>query len=129
MSRGHIITKPTHDYGVGAEIEHGRVLLKRDGVVVVDIPYEMVDDIIKAIRQKKLLCEEYAKADQIARDSAIMLRAGAPYALSARPDIRDEAVKLAVHDRQLRQMPYIKSQEKFGAPVIEVYPPQLKEKS
>lgn len=126
MSRGHVIAKPAHTYSVGGEVENGRVLLKKDGEVVVDIPYEMVDDFVRAIREKKLLCEEYAQAERIARDSAILLRAGARFVLSARNDIQDEAVKLACYDRALRQMPLIKSQERFGCPTFEARPPRPK---
>ncbi len=123
---GNIIIKASHDYTIKQEIENGRVLIMRDGVVVVDMPWEMVDEFTKILRTKKLLCEEYAKREQIAQDSAIMLRAGAPYILSSRQDVADEATKRAVHDRELRRsnLPMITSGEKFGYPVIEVLPPK-----
>lgn len=123
-----IILKPTHDYTVRQEIENGRVLILRDGVVVVDMPWEMVDEFCKVMRVKKLLCEEYAKREQLAQDSAILLRAGAQMALSARQDVKDEAAKRAVHDRELRRsnLKGITSGEAFGHPVIEVHPPKPK---
>lgn len=127
-NNGHIITKAAHDIGVRQELEHGRVIILKDGVPVIDMPWEMVDDFCKAMRLKKLLCEEYANREQLAQDSAILLRAGAQMALSARQDVKDEAAKRAVHDRELRRsnLKGITSGEAFGHPVIEVRPPKPK---
>jgi hypothetical protein len=117
-----IIEKSSYDYRFKREGK--RVLVLRDGVCVADWPYEFVKHaVLPTLREQMLRCEELDKAEDIARDSAILLRAGAPFALSDRQDIKDEAVKLACHDRQLRQMPYIRSQEKFGHPTFEVKPP------
>lgn len=103
--------------------EADRVLVIVDGRCVADLDWRAADTLIAALRQKKLLAEEYAKRDQIARDSAILLRAGARMVLSARPDVKTEAATIAAHDRDLRRyMPTIRSQESFGHPVFELQP-------
>lgn len=117
-----IITKPTSDYTFRRE--GTRVLIFRDGELACDWPLAMIDAAIAELRKLALLSAEEAEKERIARDSAILLRAGAPLVLSARPDIQDEAVKMAAHDRDLRRyMPSIKSQESFGAPIFEHHPP------
>lgn len=107
--------------------EGDRVLLIVDGRCVADLDYKAAKTLEDAIKVKRLRAEEYANANQIARDSAILLRAGARMVLSDRQDIKDEAAKMAAHDRDLRRyIPSIKSQESFGHPVFEVHPPKEK---
>jgi len=120
-----IIMKSSYDYTFRREGK--RILVLRDGVCVADWPYEFVKHaVLPLLKEQMLRCEELDKAEKIAFDSAILLRAGAPFVLSDRQDIKDEAVKLACHDRTIRLMPYIKSQEKFGHPTFEVLPPKPK---
>lgn len=103
--------------------EGDRVHVIVDGQVAIDLPWQAADKLWMGVRAKTRLAEEYAKRDQIAYDSAILVRAGAGFALSSRPDVKDEVKKIAAHDRGLRRyMPSIKSQEKFGHPVFETMP-------
>lgn len=105
--------------------EADRVLIIVDGRCVADLDYKAAQTLERAVRAKRLRAEEYAKAEQISKDSAILLRAGARMVLSDRADIKQEAVKLAAHDRDLRRfMPSIRSQESFGHPVFETHPPK-----
>ena len=121
-----IVVPKSREFRVRQEAD--RVLFIIDGQVVCDLDWKATDTLIAALRQKKLLAEEYAKAPQIARDSAILLRAGARMVLSGRKDITEEACKMAAHDRDLRRyMPSIKSQESFGHPVFEIKPPAEKQ--
>lgn len=124
MAHSRLIVRKSCEFRVRQEAD--RVQIVVDGQMAIDLDWAATEQLIAALKVKKLLAEEWAKREQIATDSAILLRAGAPFALSARQDVKDEAVKRACHDRVLRQMPLIKSQEKFGHPHFETLP--LKEK-
>jgi hypothetical protein len=70
--------------------------------------------------------EEWAHAESIAADSAVLLRAGAPFSLSDDPRIRAEAAKEAAWNTDLRRaMPGgVRSREAFGLPTIKQTPPK-----
>lgn len=74
------------------------------------------------------LAEEYEQADRIIQDTAIMLRAGAPFALSDNRKIVESAKTMAAWDSDLRRyMPMrgITSQERFGTPSIKQTMPRM----
>lgn len=107
--------------------EGDRVLLLRNGQLLAAMPWQAADAVAKALIGKARQAEEHAKAEQIAYDSAILLRSGAPFALSSRPDIVTEAKKEAAWNSDLRR--YIRnrgiqSQERFGSPTLIQYPPK-----
>jgi len=105
--------------------EGDRVLLIINGQCVADLEWKAAEVLWQALREKTRRAEEVAKAFSVARDSAILLRAGARMVLSGSRKIIAEAVKMAGHDRDLRRfMPFIKSQESFGHPVVEKLPPK-----
>lgn len=107
--------------------EGNRVLVIADGQCILDLEWNAAEQLIHGLRISKLKAEEFDKREHLAQDSAIMLRAGMPLVLSARQDVKDEAVKRAAFDSDLRRyMPGIPSQQKFGHPVIEVLPPTPK---
>jgi hypothetical protein len=64
--------------------------------------------------------EEADKAEQVARDAAILHRSGAPFGLTDNTLIQKEAKKLAEGDRDLRRymVDGIKSAEVLGTPTI-----------
>lgn len=97
-----------------------RVLVLVNGGLVADIPWQKGDEVARAITTATRKAEEWAKAEAIASDQAILLRAGVPLGLSNHPAIRAEALKLALNDRALRRyMPGgVKARAEFGAPVI-----------
>jgi hypothetical protein len=72
--------------------------------------------------------EEWANAESIAADSAILMRSGAPFSLSDHPKIIAEAAKQAAWDSTLRRaMPGgVKSREAFGLPTLKQSPPRSK---
>lgn len=72
------------------------------------------------LRAQAALAEEWDKAEQIARDQAILFRGGAPFGLTSHPLIQKEAAGLARDDRDLRRFIRggIKSERMIGAPVI-----------
>lgn len=104
--------------------EGARVVLLVEGRAVLDMPWEAADALARALRIKARKAEEIAKAGAVARDAAILLRAGAPWGLTSHPEIQQEAVKLARDDRDLRRyLPGgIRSEAIFGAPSIKVHP-------
>lgn len=105
--------------------EGDRVHVIVDGRCVIDLAHDAAEILWRAIRMQTLKAEEYANANRVALDSAILLRAGSRMVLSGDRKIVDEAKKLAAHDPDLRRyMPGIKSQEAFGTPEVVVLPPK-----
>lgn len=92
----------------------------------MDVNWRTADAIAKSLLAKAREAEELEKADDVARDHAILLRAGFPVGLTRHPKIQDEAVKIAAWNRDLRRyMPGgIKSQEQLGTPSVIVKPPR-----
>jgi len=75
--------------------------------------------LAQAIYSVAKKAEEWAEAERIAFDQAMMIRSGAPVGLTSNPVIQHEAGKEAAHNRELRRyMPGIKSQEQVGTPAI-----------
>lgn len=104
-----------------------------DGMVTVQLGRHFITlekrvatDVAKALIAGKLRLEEIEQAGRIARDSAILYRAGAPFGLSNDPAILDEAKKAAAWDSELRRcMPGgVKSEEAFGTPALIRHPPR-----
>ena len=102
--------------------EGTHVLVIQNGRAVLDLPWEAAVALSRALRVKAKDAEELAKADIVARDAALLLRAGVPIGLTSHGKIRDEAVKLAVSDRGLRRaLPGgIRSREMLGRPAVHV---------
>lgn len=100
--------------------EGTRVLLIVDGRAVAEMPWRKADELAVAIRSKARAAEEQEKALEVARDNAILLRAGVRIGLSDDPRIREETGKIAAWDRNLRRyMPGgIRSQELVGTPAV-----------
>lgn len=106
----------------------------RDGgdvVVVVtpdgkahELPWQVADELAKALRAQARRVEEREHAERLALDAAIVFRAGAPFGLTSHPKIQAEAVKLALGDRSLRRyMPGgVRSRVMLGAPSVIVSP-------
>ena len=84
------------------------------------MPWEAALELAAALQAKAKLAEEYAKAEDVARDQAILMRAGAPIGITNIPGVLDLAKQIATSDRDLRRfMPNnIKTEEKFGSPVV-----------
>lgn len=99
--------------------EGNRVLLFVEGVMV-DLPWEAADALAQTLSGKARLAEEIDKHEQVARDDAILLRAGVGVGLSSNPAVRKEAEDLAVNDRDLRRhMPGgVRSKEHVGTPTL-----------
>jgi hypothetical protein len=85
-----------------------------------EMPAHAAREIARALMQKALEAEEYARAEGIILDSALLIRAGLPFGLSNNPKILDEARKEAVWNRDLRRfMPGgVRSTAVVGTPTI-----------
>ena len=88
------------------------------------LQWDKAEEVARAIMACARRAEEVAKASIIARDAAILLRAGVPLGLSNDPRIVEEAVKQAIHDRDLRRyLPGdVKSSEVVGVPIVVKHP-------
>lgn len=88
--------------------------------VYIDLEPNLALTLSKALHACSLLAEEQAKAEQIAFDSAILARAGAPFGLSNDPKIQDETKKEIAWNRTIRRsaLPGIESAEMFGVPSL-----------
>lgn len=102
---------------------HATVQFGRDFVM---LERGVAAEIAKALIRGKLRLEELEQAERIARDSAILLRAGANFGLSNDPRILDAAKNAAAWDSDLRRcMPGgVKSEEAFGTPALIQQPPR-----
>lgn len=96
------------------------MLILAGGVLLADMPWQKADELARALTAKARAAETLAKVDGIARDHAILLRAGAPFGLTNNPTIRNMAARIAAWDRRLRRyMPGgIKSEEHVGVPSV-----------
>lgn len=116
--------------------EGNMILFLGNGILLFDIPFRHVDEsgvrspalrLWAAFNMQARQAEASTKLDQIAYDAAILHRSGAPFGISDDPRVKDEARKLAVHDRDLRRfmMDGIRSAEVLGTPRVslETRPP------
>lgn len=96
---------------------------------VLQLEHQTAAEIARLLAGAARQAEEWAHAERIAQDSAILLRAGAGFALSDHPAIRAEAAKEAAWNRDLRRyLPGgVKSAEAFGVPTILQTPPRTKQ--
>ena len=96
------------------------VLVIKDGVTVLEMPWDAALAFTQEVRAKAKVAEELATVEKIISDGSILFRSGAPFSLSDNPDIVKETVKEAQYNRDLRRwMPGgIKSQAVMGVPAV-----------
>lgn len=97
--------------------EGSRVMLvNKQGVTLLDLPWEAAKDLAKILRLQAARAEQTAKVEAVIADQAFCIRAGLPISLTPNPDVFKEAGNMAAHDRTLRRhMPGgIPSGTKFG---------------
>jgi len=100
-------------------VQGERVLLLHDGRLVADLPWKAAQALAKALAFQANRAEEWAKAERVALDQAILMRTGAPFGLTDDWAILGEARKLAAWDSRLRRyIPSIRSREAFGRPAV-----------
>lgn len=96
------------------------VLWLNDGAMAFSAVKDDMREIWRAVTAGCRKAEEFAKAELVIADNAILFRSGAPFGLSDHPKILEETVKAAQHDRDLRRfMPGgIRSTELHGTPTL-----------
>ena len=113
------------DTRIRREGEHVLVQFSDGGKsFVLQLEGRAAEQLGTLLAQAGRLADEWAQAERVARDSAILLRAGANFTLGNHPHIIEEAKKLSAWDSELRRfMPGgVKSSEAFGAPKIKQGP-------
>lgn len=74
-----------------------------NGVLLFDAPLSVARQIWTLFTGAARLAEEWASAEAVAADAAILARTGAPLGLTSHPKIQAEAKKLAEGDSALRR--------------------------
>lgn len=81
----------------------GRITVLYHGGVVADMEAGTARALGRALIAIGRKSEEWAKAEEVAADAAVLMRAGVSVGLANHPDVQKEAVKHALHDRDLRR--------------------------
>ena len=98
-----------------------RVVILLDGKYMCSMDWQVADQCADALRSVARKAEEYAKANHIIDQSALLIRSGAPFALSSDPKIQDAAYTQAQWDTKARKaMPLagVPTPRSFGTPNI-----------
>jgi len=100
-----------------------RVHLELNGKLT-DLPWDAALELARAITAQARLAESHAKAERLIYDSAILLRAGAPFGLAPTRRHLNAAITEAVSNRDLRRyLPGgVRSQEVVGMPAVIAHP-------
>lgn len=121
------VENPVRGSSVWAEGTTVRALLLGvDGRQVLHVQADVAMQLHRGLIAAARLAEEYEKRADIAMDSAILARAGAPFLLSDRQDVRDAALHEAIWNDRLRKIQPlvgIESAEQFGELKILQGPP------
>lgn len=117
------IYKPTDS--VTIHREGTRVYLLQGGKVLLDMPWEGALEVGRALVQLGKQGEQISKMEQVIADQAVLMRAGAPIALTGNHAAQQEALKEAMWNPSLRKyMPdgvgKIETAEAFGLPTVTV---------
>lgn len=107
--------------------ERDRVLFIVDGKTVLDMPWDATLQLAQHLHGVAKKAEEFAKAQQIVYDQAILTRSGFPIGLSNNRDILKAAQKEAAWNSDLRRyvpLKGIQSREGVGTPTIINNPPK-----
>jgi hypothetical protein len=104
---------------VNVRHDDGKVLVNLGDRVFLVLEPKAAFELAAALNQVGKLADEIVQAPRIARDSAMLMRAGAPFTLTRNLNILDLAKNVASWDRDLRRfMPGIKSEEVVGSPTL-----------
>lgn len=75
----------------------------RNGVLLLDMPWDAAVDVAMAILQQARLVEEIEKREEIIRDQAILNRVGLQIGLLNNSYLQQEAMKEAQYNSELRR--------------------------
>lgn len=87
----------------------------------IDMPWEVAEKLGRILISAARKAEEFEKANQIITADALLIRTGAPFALSSNSKIREESFKQAQWDSKIRKgMPLlgVPSKKQLGPPSI-----------
>lgn len=96
-----MILQPRKQMTVRQEGE--RVLLIVEGRAILDVDWQGALAIAQGLQIQGKKAEEVAKAEEVIFDGAILARSGAPFGISANPDIQEEVRKEAAWNSDLRK--------------------------
>lgn len=100
--------------------EGKRVAVVANGRLALDLPWEQALELARALKVKALAAQQWAQAEQLVADQALLLRAGAPVGLTDNPLIQREAWKAA---EDLKLPGGITPRTIVGTPAIHHVPP------
>ncbi len=102
--------------------EDDKVVLIVDGKAVLKLKWDDMQRVHKGLYIKIKQAEEYANANQIIADHALLTRAGFPVGLTNRQDMQAEVAKEAAWNRDLRRairpLQGVASSEVHGTPSV-----------
>jgi hypothetical protein len=91
------------------------------------LPYQQAFELARAIYVKAQKAEEFAQANRIIADGALLTRLGVPVGLTNNPKLKDEIRKEAAWNGELRRyLPGgVKSKSVVGTPAVRRAAPQM----
>ena len=104
-----------------AKVEGDKVLMSFNDRTFIELHHEAALEMASIVRGLAKQAEEFANAESIIADAAILHRSGAPFGLTSNPKMQAEAKKAAQWDTNLRRYmptPSMPSKEVFGTPTI-----------
>jgi hypothetical protein len=109
---------------VTVKVEGTRVLLIRNGTLLLDLTWEGAKGLARALRIQSARAEQASKIPELINDQATLIRAGVPIALTNDPRIFKEAGNEAAFNRELRKaLPGgIPTGVTFGSPCVKGKP-------
>lgn len=84
-----------------------RTLIILNGQAVASVPWQTCDEMANSFRRAARGGEQAEKAAQVAQADALLIRTGAPFALSNNSKIREEAYKEAQWGDARKGMPLL----------------------
>jgi hypothetical protein len=107
--------------GLTIQQYYDQVVLLLDGKFMCTMPWQVADEIASMVRSIARLAEEYAKANAIIAQDALLIRSGAPFSLTNNPKMREQSFNDAQWDPTARKsMPLagVPSAKEVGAPSL-----------
>jgi len=106
--------------GITVKQHKGSIVLELDGKYICDMPWDVAQDLARAVISVSKLAEEHEDAPRIIKQDAMLIRSGAPLSLTNNKKIREAAYQAAQWDRDLRQMPIkgVPSPKEVGTPSL-----------
>lgn len=97
-----------------------KVVFLMDGKYVCDMDWSIALEVAKIVRHVAKLAEEYAVANKLIIQDALLIRSGAPFALTNNRKIREASYNEAQWGKEAKRMPLagVPSRKEVGAPSL-----------